>query len=47
MRGASGALAHRYARALLEVVVETKADGQALRTDLDGAARIFQDHPEL
>ncbi|MFI5007606.1 MAG: ATP synthase F1 subunit delta [Solirubrobacterales bacterium] len=47
MRGASGALAHRYARALLEVVVETKADGQALRTDLDGAARIFLDHPEL
>ena len=47
MRGASGALAHRYARALLEVVVETKADGQAFRTDLDGAARTFIEHPEL
>lgn len=47
MRGGSGALAHRYARALLEVVVETKADGQAVRADLDAAARMFQDHPEL
>jgi F-type H+-transporting ATPase subunit delta len=28
-------------------VVETKADGQAFRTDLDGVARIFLEHPEL
>lgn len=27
--------------------METKADGQALRADLDGASRIFPDHPEL
>jgi F-type H+-transporting ATPase subunit delta len=47
VRGASGALAHRYARALLEVVVETKADGQAFRTELEEAARIFLGHPEL
>lgn len=47
MRGASGALALRYARALLEVVVETKADGQALRTDLEEAAEIFLGNPEL
>lgn len=47
MRGASGALAHRYARALLEVVVETGADGQALRTGLEEAARTFLGHPEL
>ena len=47
MRGASGALAHRYARALLEVVIETKADGQAFRIELEEAARIFLGHPEL
>jgi F-type H+-transporting ATPase subunit delta len=47
VRGASGALAHRYARALLEVVVETKADGQAFRAELEEATRIFLGHPEL
>lgn len=47
MRGASGALAHRYARAVLEVVVETKADGQALRAELAEAAQVFLGNPEL
>ena len=44
MKGASRALARRYARALLEVTIETKADAQVLRDELRQVAGL---HPEL
>lgn len=47
MRGPSRALARRYARALLEVVLENKADAQALRQELSGVADLLLGNPEL
>ena len=47
MRGPSRALARRYARALLEVVLENKGDAQALRQELHQAADLLLGHPEL
>lgn len=47
MRGSSRALARRYARALLEVVVEKGADPGALRDELGRADRLLLGSPEL
>jgi len=47
MRGPSRALARRYARALLEVVLENKGDAQALRQELLGIADLLLGNPEL
>ena len=47
MTGGSHALARRYGRALLEVVVETRADAAALRAELAGAERLLLGTPEL
>ncbi len=47
MRGPSRALARRYARALLEVVLENKGDAQGLRQELLGVADLLLGNPEL
>ena len=47
MRGPSRALARRYARALLEVVLENKGDPQGLRQELLGVADLLLGNAEL
>ena len=47
MKGASRALARRYARALLEVAIETRADPRVLRDELRQVAGLLAGHPEL
>ena len=47
MRGPSRALARRYARALLEVVLENKGDAEGLRQDLREVGDLLLGNPEL
>lgn len=47
MKGTSHALARRYARALLEVVVEQGADPEALRAELGRAVHLLLGTTEL